>query len=616
VADDYIGINSNGVAAANSGNGIYVAATSSNNDIGYNPSAASNVVSNVISGNSGDGIDVNGSSHNTLVDNYVGTDPTGTKAIANGGSGIVLTGHAGDNELGGTVFTDSNTGEQNNPTGSKGTTDPVFVVPPLGNLVSGNSQNGVLIDDGSRNNVLNGNFIGTTSNGDTKLGNGQDGVDIDGANNNSLIGCQVTNEPFVYYNVASGNGANGLEVTDSDNTTIYANFFGISADNSKAIGNALNGILVDGSSRNTTVGNIIPLGNVEAGNGENGIDVAGTASRFTTFNSFGGLFAFGGAAPNGNDGLLITATGGNQTVRTNVFSGNSNNGIEIGGNASGITVDPVIAGLDTKGTSLLPNGGDGLLIDGTAHGNIVGGYLPSVIPQNTFSGNVGYGVAIVGHAYLNQVFNTYIGTSIGGTDADGNLAGGVLVGGSAFANIIGGIANGSAKPVADLISANQGNGITLGADTTFSFVLNNLIGFDRRGHPVLPNTGIPIATDGSKFNVILGNQIAGPPESGANQNGATINPAVGLVSPEMSFFLRPIQTAPGEAPHHRLTLRRMPRHWGRPGVCRPAWMTWCHSAASLVSTRAPMRWLPSAVSARIMASLGRSSREPVRSRTL
>jgi hypothetical protein len=62
---------------------------------------------------------------------------------------------------------------------------------------------------------------------------------------------------------------------------------------------------------------------------------------------------------------LITATGGNQTVRTNVFSGNSNNGIEIGGNASGIRVDPVIAGLDTKGTSLLPNGGDGLLIDGT-----------------------------------------------------------------------------------------------------------------------------------------------------------------------------------------------------------------------------------------------------------
>ncbi len=132
-----------GVATANAGNGIYVAATSSNNDIGYNPSAASNVISRVISLNPGFHIDIDGSSHNTLVDNYVGTNPTGTKAIANGGSGIVLTVHADDNELGGTVFTDSNTGEQNNPTGSKGTTHPVFVVRPLGNLVSGNSQNGV-----------------------------------------------------------------------------------------------------------------------------------------------------------------------------------------------------------------------------------------------------------------------------------------------------------------------------------------------------------------------------------------------------------------------------------------------------------------------------------------
>ncbi len=52
---------------------------------------------------------------------------------------------------------------------------------------------------------------------------------------------------------------------------------------------------------------------MSAGNGWNGIEVKGTASGFTTFNTFGGLFAFGGAAPNGRDGLLITATGGDQT---------------------------------------------------------------------------------------------------------------------------------------------------------------------------------------------------------------------------------------------------------------------------------------------------------------
>ena len=64
-----------------------------------------------------------------------------------------------------------------------------------------------------------------------------------------------------------------------------------------------------------------------------------------------------------------------------------------------MTVDPDIAGLTTKGNAVLPNGGDGLLIDGTAHANTIGGTLRSVIPQNTFSGNKGYGLAITGHAY-------------------------------------------------------------------------------------------------------------------------------------------------------------------------------------------------------------------------
>ena len=61
---------------------------------------------------------------------------------------------------------DSATGKANNPTGSKGTVTPVFVVPPDGNQISGNGLNGVLIDAGAGHNELNGNFIGTTANGD------------------------------------------------------------------------------------------------------------------------------------------------------------------------------------------------------------------------------------------------------------------------------------------------------------------------------------------------------------------------------------------------------------------------------------------------------------------
>ena len=280
------------------------------------------MVANVISGNRGNGIVLAGSSSNTVVDNRIGTNAAGTSAIANGGDGIWITDGSRGNEIGGTAFVDTVTGQANNPTGSKGTVTPVFVVPPLGNLISGNGGNGVLIDDGSRGNVLNGNFIGTTASGDGALGNGGNGVWIDGAPGNSLVGCKFVNNPFVYYNVVSGNGRNGLRVTNSDNVTVQGNFFGVGANNTAIVKNRLDGILVDGTSANTQVGGVIPLGNVSAGNGLNGIAVLGKAHGFVTFNTFGGLLAFKGAAPNGLNGLLITSTGGDNLVRTNVFSGN------------------------------------------------------------------------------------------------------------------------------------------------------------------------------------------------------------------------------------------------------------------------------------------------------
>lgn len=215
--------------------------------------------------------------------------------------------------------------------------------------------------------------------------------------------------------------------------------------------------------------------------------------------------AFKGGAANGNDGLLITATGGNQTVRTNVFSGNANNGIEIAGDASGVAVDPNIAGLSTTGGNLVPNGNDGLLIDGTAHGNSIGGYLSSVIPQNTFSGNGGYGVAILGQAHDNQVFNNYIGTDVPGLIARGNRLGGVYVGGTATNDSIGGPSTGPSTPQTNLISGNAGNGVTLAPGTSFIQVIDNWIGLDRFGAKVLANSGLPIVSAGSVNDTITGN---------------------------------------------------------------------------------------------------------------
>jgi hypothetical protein len=79
---------------------------------------------------------------------------------------------------------------------------------------------------------------------------------------------------------------------------------------------------------------VIPLGNVISGNDRNGIEVRDTASGFTSFDTFDGIFAFAGAAPNRLDGTLITSSGGNNLIRTCILSGNLGNGIELGGNAT------------------------------------------------------------------------------------------------------------------------------------------------------------------------------------------------------------------------------------------------------------------------------------------
>ena len=89
----------------------------------------------------------------------------------------------------------------------------------------------MLIDDGATGNQLSGNFIGTAASGDSALGNRGDGVAIVNADGNLLIGTTSEQNPFVYYNVVSGNFGNGLRVTNSDHIVVHANFFGIGANN-------------------------------------------------------------------------------------------------------------------------------------------------------------------------------------------------------------------------------------------------------------------------------------------------------------------------------------------------------------------------------------------------
>ncbi len=457
-------------------------------------------LSNVISGNGTNGIELNATSKNQVPMNQIGTDDTGNIDLGNGQNGILITGGANNNMIGGSA-----TGG-NNPRA----TPPVFVRPPQGNLISGNNANGVLITGGATLNTLSGNYIGTTAAGSAALGNTLDGVAIVNANSNSLLGCTFQQDPFVFYNVISGNSGNGVRVTNSNDTTIQANFIGIGADNQTAVGNALNGVLVEGTSTRTTMGGPIPLGNVDAANGQNGIYVKDTASFFTTYNTFCGLAAFQTYTNLGNhgDGMLITSTGGNILIRTNVVTENGNDGIEIGGDATGVRVAGNIIGLDTDGNVAMGNHNNGVEVDGTAHDDIIGGPQATfnIIPQNAISSNGANGVAITGTAHNITVSHSYIGTDLTGShigsggaavDDFGNTGAGIYIGPGTSSNTIG-----STDPtLLTIVSGNVGGGILMNG-TQNNTVTGSDIGTDVTGLVALGNTGNGIQITNSSNNVI------------------------------------------------------------------------------------------------------------------
>lgn len=448
-------------------------------------------LSNVISANGANGVGLYGGDDNQVAMNYVGTDISGTLRRGNALNGILLTSNAARNLIGGEA------------TGGNSPSRNVFVQPPQGNVISGNHANGVFITGRATQNQLSGNFVGTNAGGNAALGNTLDGVAIDNADSNSLIGCTFQQDPFVFYNVISGNGGNGLRVTNANNTTIQANFFGIGADDSTAIGNALNGGLVEGWSKNTLMGGPIPLGNVDAANGQNGIVVRDTASYFTSYNTFCGIAAFSDnpTLGNGGDGMLITSTGGNILIRTNVISRNGDDGIEISGSARGVRVAGNIIGLNTQGLIPMGNRGNGVEIGGSAHDNVIGGPQPTfnIIPRNLISSNQDNGVAFVGNAHDNIVSNSYIGMDFFGQQARGNAHAGVYLGPGSFSNTVG--ATDPSLPT--VISGNAGNGIEMNA-TRGNAVIGAFIGTTAYGAQALGNGANGILITNSFSNSVGG----------------------------------------------------------------------------------------------------------------
>jgi CSLREA domain-containing protein len=231
------------------------------------------------------GIDLDVNGNNTIQGNYIGTDLTGTVDLGNGTNGVAISQGSGGNLIGGTAAGD-------------------------GNLISGNGEFGIIIvDPGSNNNIIQGNFIGTDGTGAADLGNTSVGVVIGAGASDNLVGGTEAGAR----NIISGNDSAGLHI-DTIGTTgnvVQGNYIGTDITGTLALGNVFEGIFLGGGTSNNVIGGVSPgAGNLISGNNGYGITIAdvGTTGNIVQGNYIGTDVT--GTLPLGNsDNGVILATG-------------------------------------------------------------------------------------------------------------------------------------------------------------------------------------------------------------------------------------------------------------------------------------------------------------------
>jgi hypothetical protein len=247
VQGNRIGTNAAGTAAVPNGfYGVYV--NSTDNLIGGTAAGEGNL----ISGNTRGGVALTErtAQRNVVQGNRIGTNPAGTAALANGGSGVTIA-EGSNNTIGGTAA-------------------------GAGNQISGNAAQGVIVVGvNATDNTVRGNLIGTNGAGTAAVANGQYGVAV--YSSNTTIGGAGSG------NTISGNASGGVIVygTTVTGTTVQGNRIGTDATGSVALPNGGYGLFLV-ASNSLIGGSVAAEGNMIAWNTGSGVYIAGETSTGNT----------------------------------------------------------------------------------------------------------------------------------------------------------------------------------------------------------------------------------------------------------------------------------------------------------------------------------------------
>jgi len=390
-------------------------------------------------------------------------------------------------------------------------------------------NNGIRIDGPNATGIkITGNFIGSDVSGTQDLGNGQ-GVRVFEGSNNTIGGATLAER-----NVLSGNAHSGIGLGDGDgpvtDNRITGNYIGTDKTGTKALGNTLYGVNIEGAPGTIIGGTTAAARNVISGNDNFGIDISSGGTE--VLGNFVGTDATGTKdLGNSEEGVYITGrnntVGGATAAERNIISANNDAGIAIqGATASGNKVAGNYVGTDVSGTKDLGNTSSGVFLG--ASNNTVGGATAG--ERNVISGNDTEGVLISGNNSTgNKVRGNYVGTDKSGTANLGNGNSGVVVS-EAPNNAIGGTTPGARN----IISGNNESGIFIGgAAATGNEVTGNYVGTDVSGTRALknslqgvfvyfaPNNTIGGTTPGAR-NIITGNGGDGVGIFGAGATGNRI----------------------------------------------------------------------------------------------
>lgn len=395
------------------------------------------------------------------------------------------------------------------------------------NVISGNTAAGIVLEgNGTRNNVITGNRVGTSAAGDLPVSNHYGIIVMTNANGNRIGGTTSAER-----NIISANTEIGIYIESSDSNIVCGNYIGVDATGTFGFTDAAvsalqaNGVEINTNGKfNRIGGNTAGERNVISGNRVYGCIYYGNCSQNSICGNYIGTDAAGeNAVPNAT-GICVDGSSNHNVMENNLLSGNRSYGLFIVTRGTdGNIFRGNLVGTNADGTRAIPND-VGLMLAADARNNLIGGDSES--DRNIFSGNTYAGIEVTDNGTINnRIANNYIGVDITGNQRLPNGNGIIVSALVKHLDIDGNIISGNdgyGVVITDHADSNilRNNKIGMGVDT--SYVLGNFdagvvisggathnrIGGEGEGNIIFKNTvGIALQDDATKYNTFSQNSI-------------------------------------------------------------------------------------------------------------